>query len=282
MTRNINISYIHGTTAEEQQRLANLNTLTNSSFIDFLQIRKTDRILELGSGLGILAEKISHQLTTGKVTGIEISEAQLAGCPAETGKLEFIQGDVHRLPLENNSFHTVYCRYILEHVNDPLQVLREAKRVLKPGGTIYIQENSILLMEFYPDCPHFKKVWMAFADYQSGIGGDAMIGIRLYEMLKRAGFVHPELSLAPEIHYHEKGTLVPWIDNLIGNIMGARNPLIQNNFITTREFSQALKELENFKKNDYASSYFYWNRAKAVKPVSIKASPKRSTLVQQL
>jgi ubiquinone/menaquinone biosynthesis C-methylase UbiE len=170
MTGKRNSTYIHGTTEEEQLRLANLNALTNKSFMDFVEFRKTHRILELGSGLGILAEKISHQLTTGKVTGIEISEAQLAKCPSETHRLNYILGDVHRLPLENNSFNTIYCRYILEHVSDPVQVLREARRVLKPGGKIYIQENSILLLEMYPDCPHFKKVWKAFSDYQSGIG----------------------------------------------------------------------------------------------------------------
>jgi ubiquinone/menaquinone biosynthesis C-methylase UbiE len=266
MTGKKNSTYIHGTTEEEQFRLANLNALTNKSFMDFVEFRKTHRILELGSGLGILAENISRQLTTGKVTGIEISEAQLAKCPSETNRLSFILGDVHRLPLENNSFNIVYCRYILEHVGDPVQVLREARRVLKPGGKIFIQENSILLMELYPDCPYFKKVWKAFADYQSGIGGDAMIGLRLYEMMKQAGFENPELSMAPEIHYHEKGTLEPWIDNLIGNILGARDPLIKNNFITIRDFSRAIRELKDFKKLEYASSYFYWNRARAVKP----------------
>jgi ubiquinone/menaquinone biosynthesis C-methylase UbiE len=266
MTGKRNGTYIHGSTKEEQLRLANLNALTNKSFMDFVEYRKTHRILELGSGLGILAEKISRQLTTGKVTGIEISESQLSKCPSETSRLNFILADVHRLPLENNSFNTVYCRYILEHVGDPVQVLREARRVLKPGGKIYIQENAILLLEFYPDCPHFKKVWKAFADYQSGIGGDAMIGIRLYEMLKQAGFENPELSMAPELHYREKGTLDPWIDNLIGNIMGAKDRLINNNFITSGEFSRAVRELKDFKKLEFASSYFYWNRARAIKP----------------
>jgi ubiquinone/menaquinone biosynthesis C-methylase UbiE len=259
-------TYIHGTAEEEQNRLATLNALTNDSFIDFVQFRKSYRILELGSGLGILAERISQKLTTGKVTGVEISEAQIARCPPETNRLAFILGDVHRLTLENNSFNTVYCRYILEHVNDPVQVLREAKRVLKPGGRIFIQENSILLLELYPDCPHFKKAWQAFADYQSGIGGDAMIGLRLYEMLKQVGFENPELGMAPELHYHEKGSLVPWIDNLIGNIMGARDPLVQNGFISAREFNLAVSELGDFKNLEYASSYFYWNRANARKP----------------
>ena len=258
--------YIHGTSEEEQQRLSKLNDLTNASFIDFVEVMASDTILELGSGLGILAEKISQKLTAGKVTGIEIAEAQVAKCPPESGRLAFIRGDVHSLPFGNEHFDVVYCRYILEHVNDPENVLREAKRVLKPGGKIFIQENAILLLEFYPDCPGFKKVWRAFASYQSSIGGNAMIGLSLYYLLQRTGYEKPVLSMAPEIHYHETGTLVPWIDNLIGNIRGAREPLISNKFITSRQFEAAEAELEAFKTNACASSYFYWNRAKAVKP----------------
>jgi ubiquinone/menaquinone biosynthesis C-methylase UbiE len=258
--------YIHGTRKEEQQRLAMLNSLTNNSFISFMEIRGTDRILELGSGLGILAEKISQKLTAGKVTGIEISAEQIAKCPPESERLTFIRGDVHRLPFEQESFDTVYCRYILEHVHDPVSVLREAKRVLKPGGSVFIQENSILLLELYPDCPRFRDVWKAFACYQSGIGGDAMVGLKLYSMLKQTGFGKTVLSLAPEIHYHEALTLVPWIDNLTGNISGVRDQLIGAGLITSGQYEEAEKELEDFRQNEYASSYFYWNRAKAVKP----------------
>jgi ubiquinone/menaquinone biosynthesis C-methylase UbiE len=260
-------SYIHGTRAEEQHRLAKLNDLTNHSFVEFVQIHESDKVLELGSGLGILAEEISNKLTSGKVTGVEISAEQIARCPCESPRLGFVRGDVHKLFFKDHFFDVVYCRYILEHVNDPLKVLHEAYRVLKPGGRIFIQENAILLIEFFPDCPVFKLVWKAFAEYQSTIGGDAMIGIRLYDLLKRTGFVNPELSIAPEVHYHEKGTLTSWIDNLIGNLQGGAEALTGNKFIEPGQYDEALRELQDFKKNENASCYFYWNRGRASKPV---------------
>jgi SAM-dependent methyltransferase len=49
-----------------------------------------------------------------------------------------IVGDVHRLPLADNSFDCVFCTGVLEHVRDPWQVVREIKRVLKPGGIIHL------------------------------------------------------------------------------------------------------------------------------------------------
>jgi len=265
MTKTGNNHYIHGTTEAEQLRLAELNFLTNASFLAFVEIKETDHVLELGSGLGILAGKISQKLTTGRMTGIEISSEQIAKCPPESEKLVFVCGDAQQLPFEENSFDTVYCRYILEHVPDALRVLKEAKRVMKPGGKLFIQENAILLLKMYPECAVFNEVWHAFARYQSDIGGDAMIGLRLYELLKQAGFIQPELSMAPELHYKETGTLIPWVDNLIGNIRGAKDPLISGNYISEEQYTDALNELEDFKVNENASSYFYWNRARASK-----------------
>ena len=129
MAKTGNSHYIHGTTVEEQSRLAKLNYLTNASFLEFVEVKETDQVLELGSGLGILAEKISQKLTTGRMTGIEISPEQIAKCPPENEKLVFVCGKAQDLPFEENTFNTVYCRYILEHVHDPIRVLKEANRV---------------------------------------------------------------------------------------------------------------------------------------------------------
>ena len=74
--------------------------------------------------------------------------------------------------------------------------------------------------------------------------------------------------MAPEIHYKESGTHVPWIDNLIGNIRGAKDQLINGNYISEKQYNDALRELEEFKGNENASSYFYWNRARGKKVTS--------------
>ncbi len=159
-------AYIHGTFPEEQNRLSLLNDLTNASFLDFMDIRPGDSILEVGSGLGILANRVATAFPDVRVTGVEIATEQLRKARADfsgTPNLEFIQGDALALDLQESLFDVVYCRYVLEHVHEPQRVLGEMFRLLKADGRIFVQENNILISALYPDCPSYSFILGKFA-----------------------------------------------------------------------------------------------------------------------
>jgi ubiquinone/menaquinone biosynthesis C-methylase UbiE len=257
--------YIHGTEGDEQDRLATLNSMTNKSFVNFLRLRPADRVLEVGSGIGLLATEVAKKIPGGQVTGLEKSADQMKKCPSALPNLTFVKGDAHNMPFKDESFDLVYCRYILEHVANPIKVLNEVWRVLIKGGRVFVQENNILAIEMYPECPNFKKAWQKFALLQYELGGDALIGKKIYSLLKKSNFKKIELSPAPEFHYYDLETFRPWIENLIGNIEGARKKLIDYNLLTEGEIGDAVSELRDFISMEDASTYFYWNRAMAYK-----------------
>jgi len=258
-------TYIHGMHATEQERLAGLNRLTNAPFLRFLALRETDRVLEVGSGLGLLAAEAAQQLPQGAMVGIEYAPEQLARVLVPASNLRFLRGDAHRMPFPNDRFDVVYCRYVLEHVRDPLRVLQEMRRILKSGGRALAQENNIEMVAFDPDCPAFKAVWKQFTILQARLGGDALIGKRLFGLFYHAGFRDIELSYQPEIHPANKPTFRPWMQNLIALLPGAADALQAHHLATQAEIDQAIAELQSFMERDDATALFHWNRACGVK-----------------
>lgn len=261
--------YIHGTHPEEQTRLSLLNDLTNASFLDFMEIRPGDSVLEVGSGLGILANYVATRFPGCDVTGIEIAPEQIKKARAnfsETPNLRFLEGDALSLQIKESSFDVVYCRYVLEHVSDSAVVLSKIFRVLKAGGRLFVQENNILIYALYPDCPSYSVVLRKFADLQSQMGGDAEIGKKLFSLMKRAGFGSIHLSIGPEVHHYDMPTFDPWIVNSLEILKGARNRLAALDGVSESLVEAAIAELDDLRKNPYASAYFYWNRASGIKP----------------
>jgi SAM-dependent methyltransferase len=257
-------TYIHGTAPSEQARLALLNRLTNATFVAFLGAEPGMRVLEVGSGLGLLASEVAASGDGIEVVGVERSPAQIAAAVRHP-RVTYVPGDAHRLDSPDASFDLVYARYLLEHVADPEGVVREMRRVARPGARVAACENDIGLLRLDPPCPTFDGVWTAFADYQRTLGGDAYVGRRLYRLFRAAGFSRVELSIQPEVHWHGSPGFAATIENTIGNVESGRAGLTQAGLAGESEIAAAIAELRGLLTNPDASSLFSWNRAVAIR-----------------
>ena len=68
-----------------------------------------------------------------------------------------IVGDVHHLPLENESVDAIICIALLEHVEEPLKAMKEIYRVLKPGGYCYLYVP--FLYYYHPMPGYYGDFW---------------------------------------------------------------------------------------------------------------------------
>ncbi|MGA2405807.1 MAG: bifunctional 2-polyprenyl-6-hydroxyphenol methylase/3-demethylubiquinol 3-O-methyltransferase UbiG [Bacteroidales bacterium] len=99
-------------------------------------------VLEVGCGGGILSEEIARMGFT--TTGIDPSEQSLNNAIKHAKdnnlKINYVKGTGENLPFQNNSFDSVFCCDVLEHVHDLPKVISEISRVLTNGG-IFIYDT---------------------------------------------------------------------------------------------------------------------------------------------
>ena len=110
--------------------------------IDLLDIRPTDRILEIGFGSGYGIQQAAAHATQGKVTGVDFSDAMMAqarrrnAAAIAAGRVDLHQGDAGKLPFPDYTFDKIFATNVIYFWPDPVATAKELRRVLKPGGRL--------------------------------------------------------------------------------------------------------------------------------------------------
>lgn len=110
-------------------------------------IQPTDRLLDIGSGAGLQTSLLARK--AGKVVGIDVSEDVVNRAKSENaelnkkGNIEFICTPLEKAGFEENSFDKVYSVCVLEHIENDVEVLTEAHRIMKPGGALVMSIDSL-------------------------------------------------------------------------------------------------------------------------------------------
>ena len=104
-------------------------------------LRPGERVLDAACGTGIVARLAAERVgSEGSVSGVDITPGMLAVARAVTTKfpIRWYETSVEAMPLSDRSFDVVFCQLGLMFVADKAAALREMRRVLVPGGRIYV------------------------------------------------------------------------------------------------------------------------------------------------
>lgn len=149
-------------------------------------IKDGDIVLDLGSGAGLdcflAAEKVGQ---TGRVIGVDMTKEMIEMAKTNAQKqgyknVEFKLGDIENLPIDDNSVDVVISNCVVNLAPDKLKVFREAYRVLKNDGRMYL--SDIVLLEDLTKEQKSDQVLLA------GCVGGALLRDDYLKLIASAGF----------------------------------------------------------------------------------------------
>jgi SAM-dependent methyltransferase len=174
----------------------------------FAKIKKSDIVIDLGSGAGNDAFIARHETgETGKVIGIDFTPAMIerARKNAEVrglNNVEFRQGDIEDMPVTSNKADVIVSNCVLNLVPNKHKVFSEVYRVLKPGGHFSI--SDIVLEGALPE------KWKQVAELYAGCVSGAIQKKEYLGIIEEAGFINITLQ-------KEKNITIP--DDILSNYL---------------------------------------------------------------
>jgi SAM-dependent methyltransferase len=138
----------------------------SQAYFDQLPLDAARRILALGCGTGVEARALARRAApAAAIVGVDHSPAllevaeRLTRADGLAGRVSYQVGDAHHLAFDEASFDVVVLHTLLTHVDAPLQVLREARRVVEPGGTVAIFDGDYASLTWaYPDAARAREI----------------------------------------------------------------------------------------------------------------------------
>jgi len=151
-----------------------------------------ETVLDLGSGGGIDVLLSARRVgPTGKAYGLDMTDEMLALAnenkkKAGVDNVEFLKGEIEHIPLPDNSVDVVISNCVINLSSDKDAVLREAFRVLKPGGRFAVSD-VVTRGEMLPEIRKSVLLWV-------GCIAGALEENDYLRKLKRVGFVEAEVE----------------------------------------------------------------------------------------
>ena len=230
----LSVPYALGATLTEQQRLiAQAQGLEAHArwMLDRIPIKPGFRAVDVGCGpigiMNLLSERVGPD---GAVVGVEREPRFFDMARAEQRRrglpnVQLVNADALDTGLEKNSYDIIHERLVL--INIPLAsqqaILTEMLSLLRPGGTIAIEEFDFVSFACDPDHPSWNILFSVWCDAFHAAGGNLFIGRSLARLLRSAGAENVQIHAhanVPQLGEYQRTHLLSLIESTRDLMLG--------------------------------------------------------------
>jgi len=257
--------YVHGYSGRERERLIDQATTLTELLHSDTKYPAGCSVLEAGCGVGAQTVTLLGNSPEAHFTSIDISAESLDAAKArvKTAGLDnvtFQQADLFNLSFPDESFDHIFVCFVLEHLRNPLDALLHLKTKLRKGGTITVIEGDHGSTYFHPDSQEAWQTIQCLIDVQAGMGGDALIGRRLFPLLTDAEFL--DVSVSPRMVYADSSR-PEYVEGFTKNtfiamVEGAREQAIGSGLITEEAWQKGIADLYRTTEQDGTFCYTFF------------------------
>jgi ubiquinone/menaquinone biosynthesis C-methylase UbiE len=159
--------------APDWDRLRSLHApeaVVEAAVLDSLGGKPLRNLVDLGTGTGRMLQLLAPRAA--RVVGLDASHAMLSVARANLEKaglrgIELRQGDIYAPPFPRNTFDLVIIHQVLHYLDDPARAIREAARLVAPGGRILVVDFAPHGLEFLREAQAHRRLGFA-ADQVAG------------------------------------------------------------------------------------------------------------------
>lgn len=261
-------AYLHGFVPQEQQRLIDQAGILGSLIYPKIDFGGCHHLLEIGSGVGAQTVILLNLFPTLKITCVDYSEVQLEVARHNLrdfgDRVSFVCQDAKELQLKDR-FDAVFICWALEHISEPVEVLRSVKKHLIVGAKIWVTE--VFNASFYtnPGLPAYSKYFDAYNKLQRLMGGDPDVGAKLGYLFYQAGFGGVETFLGG-FHLDQRSPLEfkKMVEFWKELMKSGSQAMIKSEMITEKEMIEMEEDLDRLVEGDNSVFFYQFVQATAI------------------